>query len=1160
MTEKDITRILRGQMVDEKTLVRKLEAVTTQQEAELNSLLRHLQAGGIVGEHQGSYYLLEDQHLFLARVSMKTRNFVILKKIPGNDEAKVSGREATGLLVGDLVYAKEFQQGIFHCLSYFKAVDTLKGRYSLTRDGKEQLLVDYLNAAGYTVLVGDKDKDLGEINQGDLIDSSIESFDGTMITVKLDKLLVHADEVGSDISMIIRQNDAPIDFPEAVTEEAKALPQEISQDDKADRHDFTDHCVVTIDGEDAHDFDDAVEGKRLGTGYEVVVHIADVTDYVKPNHPLDDEAIARGTSIYVADRVVPMLPFELSNGICSLNPGVERLVLSVTMDVDSFGNVFKTTIEKGVIRSHGRLTYTQVNDLWSGKESDLSDEIKETLMTLKDCSEAIRKRRERQGAMKLDSTELKFKLDENGEPTDVTKQVQGPAEKMIEDLMIIANCEVAKALRDAKIPVLYRVHEFPPKEKIAAFRDFLRKMDRDLSGTFPKEENLSGARLNDFLSSIKDDSLRSAISYMMLRAMAKARYSPDELGHFGLAEMEYCHFTSPIRRYPDDIIHRLVKDYLLDHKDFDYDEVFAHLEDLGDVTSAEEVRADVIERTVDDLESAKYMAQHIGELYHAKITSMVQRGMFVQTDLGIEGFLAYHCMHGDFFRFDERSYAVVGRDSDISFTVGTPIDIKVLAADPATQEVDFATPEFYDQYAVDLSEEERENLSLNGVHLESAEEFMPMTGHPDFPDEEDDDRSTQRDGYRDEDERRDEDRDGEERDEEETDYPQERNADESGERENIMKKKAVETKEEVKPVEAAVEEKPAKKAKKTTKKTAKKATKAEETLVEEAVPAVEEKKTEVEPEVPSDAKAEEPTLTAEEENQAAALSALEENAPKEEEAEDKDEEKFDDEEEERPHRDDDDGFRPSPDQWKEVDIIRAVEAKFDKEDPASAKKIADALAILGIDDAEHQKLERFTKPRDRGFGDRGGRGGFGGHGRGGYGHDRGGFGGGHGGYGHDRGFGGRGGYGHDRGGFGGGHGGYGHHDGGGYGHRDFGDRDQGSFDSQKPYSSDRPESGFHKDFHSDDRRGGGYSDHRGYGHSGGFSGGRGGYGHDRGGFGGGDRGGYGHRDGGYGHDRGGFGGGDRGGYGHSDHTSGYGHDRGGYGHKGGDDNNGGSED
>lgn len=837
MKEIEIEKLLKGKQLSLKALQEKAECFTSHDKDELDEILVHLMDRGIIGKRNETYFQLEDDGLFLAEVIVKNRNFVILKEIPSGIEHRISGDEADQLLLGDLVYAREFQRGVFHCTEYYRPTTTLKGYYTLNRDGKEKLTVGYLDSCGKQVLITSVEDSLKDtINQGDFVEGEIISFKGNTITARLTNLLVKGNEVGSDISMIVAEQGAPLNFPQGVIDEAKSIPTSVSAEDKEGRKDFTNDCVITIDGDDAHDFDDAVSIKRFGIGYEVTVHIADVTAYVKPGHPLDNEAVSRGTSIYVADRVVPMLPFELSNGICSLNPNVERLVLSVTMSVDSMGNVFSTKIDKGVIRSHGRLTYNQVNDFFDGKEVDFSKEIKDTLLLLHEASKAIRRRRHLQGSLSLETTELKFHLDENGMPTEVLKMTQGESEKMIEDFMVIANCSVAKELKNNGIPVLYRVHEFPPSDKLSTFRDFLKRLR--LLKAFPKTENLSGARLNDFLESIQDEGVRSAVSIMMLRALAKARYTPEELGHFGLAELDYCHFTSPIRRYPDDIIHRLVKDYLIDKKHVDYDEIYNYLDNMGVIMSREEVRADKIQRESDDLESAKYMSMHIGEQFHGKVIGMVQRGMFIETELGIEGFLAYHCMHGDMFHYSEKDFAVLGRDTDISFALGTPIDIKVLASNPDKREIDFATPEFYDQYALDLSEKEREDLSLNGVKVYVDDEYPMMTGKARF-----------------------------------NDYKKERDNNDMNDENNEMTSK---------------------------------------------------------------------------ENLDIALSNMDE---KEEYIAKKRAEKADD------------GFRPSPEQWKEVDVIRAITAKY----PDDEAKVIEVLSFMDISEEEYRKLLRFTKPReDRG--------------------------------------------------------------------------------------------------------------------------------------------------------------------------------------------------
>ncbi len=713
MNTNNIASLLKGKTLSFSAIAEGTDSLTKAQKKELNETLESLIFSGIIGKEDDSYFLLSDRKIFLGRVISKNRNFVIVKDVRLNDEVKVSGKESDALLVGDLVYVARFSHELYHCLSYLKPVTSFKGYFSLNQDGEECLLVDYLNRCGKQVLITRKKEGI-ELRQGDLVRADIVSYKRDVFQVKAMEVLVRADSVNSDISDIIVMHDAKLEFPKEVLEEAKKMPQFVLEDEKKDRVDFTSEVVVTIDGDDAHDFDDALQIKRLLKGYRVVVHIADVTHYVKPHHPLDDEALERGTSIYVADRVVPMLPFELSNGICSLNPDVERLVLSVTMDIDSFGNVFYSKIERGVIRSKGRLTYKKVNEFFETGESDYSEEIQDTLNILHECASKIRKRRTRQGALKLDTTELKFSLDETGEPISVEREEQGEAERMVEDFMVIANCEVAKALKEHHIPVLYRIHEFPPKEKITSLRAFLKKLN--LNRSFPRYEDITAARLNDFLDAIKDEGDRKAVSFMLLRSLAKARYAPLEKGHFGLAELDYCHFTSPIRRYPDDIIHRLVKDYLLDEKEFSYEEVFNKLENLGMLTSMSESRGETIEREVDDLEACKYMSHHIGETFKGRISSIISKGIFVETDIGIDGFLSFHHMKG-YFIFDEESFSVIERDSNVVYTLGSPLEVVVFSCNREKSEIDFATPEYYKENVFSISDEEKKTLAKEGFNV-----------------------------------------------------------------------------------------------------------------------------------------------------------------------------------------------------------------------------------------------------------------------------------------------------------------------------------------------------------------------------------------------------------------------------------------------------------
>lgn len=821
MKEQEIIKQLKAKRLSYSALVEKVECKSKRDEEVLKEELSRLQDEGIIYKSGDFYSLLESEDMFLAEVTFKNRNFVILQDVQSKDEYRISGQESSDFLIGDLLYIREFQKETYHAVEYYRANSRLKGYYSLSSTGERCLLVSYLNNCDKKIKIAD-DNSL-DIKDGDFLSCHIVDIEGDVIVVDVDDILVKASDVGSDISTIIALDGAKLRFDEKTLEESRSLPTEVTSFDRGDRTDFTSDCVVTIDGDDAKDYDDAVSIKRLNKGYELKVHIADVTEYVKVNHPLDDEAVIRGTSIYVADRVVPMLPFELSNGICSLNPNVERLTLSVTMEIDAMGNVFRSKIERGIIKSKARLTYREVNAYFEGKEVSFSDEIKDMLTVLHECSSIIRKRRERQGTISLDTTEIKFKLDEEGNPLEVIKQVQGESEKMIEDLMIVTNCTVARALASKGIPVLYRVHELPPKDKLSVFKDYLRKLG--LLSSFPRDEFITSSRLNDFLKSIKDENLKKPVNYMMLRSMAKARYTPEDLGHFGLAEDDYCHFTSPIRRYPDDIIHRLVKDYILDNKTFDYDDLYDYLSIIGDRMTDLEILATKIEREVEDLESAKYMSTKIGETFHGIVTGLNSKGLFITTDIGIEGFLPYHSMDGDYFYYSEKDFTAFGKETGKPYKMADEIDVAVLSCSIDDREVDFATPQFYLDNAVDMTEEEREYLSLNGIRLYLDNDVREAR--------------YRKDSY----------------------FNRERskNMNENERRENIS----------------------------------------------------------------------------------SALDDMKER-------------------EDKIHERRDDEFTPSPEQWKEVDVIRAVKAKY----PDDEEKVIQVLAVMDISKEEYDKLLRFTKPRE----------------------------------------------------------------------------------------------------------------------------------------------------------------------------------------------------
>lgn len=667
----------------------------------------YIARGDIVSIEQDKYTTTDKAGVILCTITTARSNGFFVRSVKNNQEYYISGSSTKGLIVSDLIYVKpEGNSGDAIYIGFYKRKTKIVGNlYRKPKEGYE-LLSSVTKGTKIKIFV---DNDPDEINagDGDLVEARITMSKTNSIRVEVETLLSKATDVGADITQIIAEKDAPFIFPDEVLAEAKAIPQEINKDDIQNRVDYRDELVVTIDGADALDFDDAVQVSLLpNNSYKIVVHIADVSHYVTPGTAIDTEADNRGTSIYVADRVVPMLPTELSNGICSLNPNVDRFTLSVEMSVDSRGNVFQSSIHKGVIRSKARLTYTEVNDLLEGEESDLPEEIQTMLKTLDKAAQIIRARRTKNGALDLDSTELKFYLDSMGRPLEVAKRVQKEGEKLIEDLMIIANVSVAKMLEDAGIPTLFRIHENPPTAKIDEFRAFARKLY--VGKDFPSI--ITPKALQSWLESIDDEEKKKTVSRLMLRSLAKARYSPDNAGHFGLAEDDYLHFTSPIRRYPDLIVHRCCKEYLIGKKRVPSD-LYDYLTLEGEHTSYTERRATEIERAVDDLESTKYMTKHLEEYFDAKVTGFAKFGMFVELENGIDACLQFNHMAGDYYVFKDKSYEVRGTETrSTRFLLGDKIRVISLSADIETRRIDVCNEQYYRENVENLSTETMSDL------------------------------------------------------------------------------------------------------------------------------------------------------------------------------------------------------------------------------------------------------------------------------------------------------------------------------------------------------------------------------------------------------------------------------------------------------------------
>jgi ribonuclease R len=619
-------------------------------------------------------------------VSIKAR--FSFASIGEEDDVYIDNRNLNGAFIDDIVYLRKLK-GTKDEYEVFEVLER----------GRKQIVGELVkNGSYYEVIV----KDLTSPSHKFFLNPTKESlFNGYIVATYLDRtvdditfldlvsVIGHKQDPGVDISRIILSADAPIEFPFDVREQLKEIPQEVSKEEEVGRKDFTDHLIVTLDGETAKDFDDAVEVVRDGDGYKVGVHIADVSHYVKEGSPLDKEAFSRGTSIYVTDRVVPMLPIELSNGICSLNPGVKRLVHSCIFHVDSEGNLSEPEIYQGIIESKGRLTYTYANKLFNKElkeDEHKSKEIDELLYLLREVSRKIRKRRGREGALNLDTTELQFLVDEKGEPYDVIKRTQGEGEKLIEDLMISANEMVATIFEKKNIPFIYRIHEQPKAKKMEAFISLSGHLGYKCNFSSLAVEPIDLAR---YLDSFENGQDKEIISMMLLRSLAKARYCCDNKGHFGLASKCYCHFTSPIRRYPDLIVAREIDRFLID-KDNEYDLTFVdNLNYIAEDTSAKERRAMTIERAVDDLESAKYMSKHIGEQFSGIITGMTNNGLFVETSIGIEGYIDYVSLEDDFYVFDEQYMTARGKFHHHEHHLGDEVDITVVSVNIEASQITF---------------------------------------------------------------------------------------------------------------------------------------------------------------------------------------------------------------------------------------------------------------------------------------------------------------------------------------------------------------------------------------------------------------------------------------------------------------------------------------
>lgn len=500
----------------------------------------------------------------------------------------------------------------------------------------------------------------------------------------------HKNDPGMDILSIVMQHGIPTKFPDDVLDHADAIPDTISDGDIEGRRDLRQQTLVTIDGADAKDLDDAVTVKLLPNGhYFLGVHIADVSHYVTEGSPMDIEAYERATSVYLTDRVIPMIPHRLSNGICSLNPKVPRLAMSCEMEIDETGQVVSYEIFESVIQTTERMTYTAVNEI-------LEDENPETMTTYEklvpmfkemgDLHHILETMRLERGAISFEDREAKILVDEAGHPVDIELRSRGIGERLIESFMLMANETVAKHYCNLKLPFIYRIHEQPKVDKVQKFFEFITNFGIVVRGT---KEDISPKELQKVLNQVKEKPEEAVINKMLLRSMQQARYSEDSVGHYGLAADYYSHFTSPIRRYPDLIVHRLIKSYIKQPVSEETKEKWAsHLPDIAVHSSQMERRAVEAERDTDSLKKAEFMVDKVGLEFDGVIGSVTKFGMFIELPNTVEGLIHVNQLP-EYFHFVESHLALVGERSGTTYKIGQKVVIKVTKADPVTREVDF---------------------------------------------------------------------------------------------------------------------------------------------------------------------------------------------------------------------------------------------------------------------------------------------------------------------------------------------------------------------------------------------------------------------------------------------------------------------------------------
>jgi len=660
--------------------------------AEFNMLLFALLEDNLILEtKRGKIAPLSTQNLVNGKFIGNERGFGFVESEEGRD-VFISPEHTNGALHGDTVLARITNEpdGDKRCegeiIKITKQTEQkIVGRIQKT--GENAFIVPIMRKFGRDFFV--RSKNLNGAKENDMVvaELTIRGDDKKKPEAKVTMTLGNVSSPGVDILSVLESQNIRYEFPDEVKEMAKRVPKEVDDWSKAGRLDLRHEQIITIDGDDAKDLDDAICVKKLSNGnYELGVHIADVSHYVTEKSPFDKEAYKRGTSIYLADRVVPMLPEELSNGICSLNEGVDRLTLSIVMEIDKSGKVVDHKIAESVINSSARMTYTNVSAILEGDTEKRKQyaHLVEHIEVMNELRFVLNKRREARGSMNFNFDEARIVLDSDGKPVDIVKRERGIANNIIEEFMLIANETVAEHFYWLNIPFIYRIHEEPNSDSIKEFARFIAPFGYTIKHSggvvHPKE-------LAKLIKSLEGKKEELIISNVMLRSLMKAKYSQENQGHFGLASKYYCHFTSPIRRYPDLAIHRIIKLCLKGELNEEKYQEFTLA--ASKHSSEAEIAAVEAERTVEDIKKAEYMQNFLGEVYTATISNVTSFGIFAALENTIEGLIRFSELTDDYYTYDEARRQVIGERTGKVYKPGDSIKIQVARADAMSGKIDF---------------------------------------------------------------------------------------------------------------------------------------------------------------------------------------------------------------------------------------------------------------------------------------------------------------------------------------------------------------------------------------------------------------------------------------------------------------------------------------